>query len=160
MRWASALLGAATVVVVVAGCTGSGGSGGSEAPQDVRFALPTQTPVTCLEHQSELPGPAYTGGVDGDTAAILGMLRYWASNGSLPYCDGEPPSDVDQRWRDLVVELGAASPGSTPSGPAPSVPTLSPPPGPTEPAPSDPAPSESVPSEPAPTGGTPTPTTT
>ena len=102
--------------VALAGCTGAVGE--TPAEPDGTFALPDETEVACLEHQQETPGPAYTGGADGDTAAILGMLRYWASYGDKPYCDGAPASEVDQQWRDLVVDLGATRPPDPPPAPA------------------------------------------
>ena len=104
------------VGLVVGGCTG--GTGGSAGRPDGTFSLPEGTEVTCLEHQQQAPGVDYTGGADGDTAAIFALLRYWAENGALPYCDGQPPTAVDLQWRDLVEQLGATrppdSPGTTP----------------------------------------------
>lgn len=123
MRVRPALLPLA-VCLLAAGCTA--GTGEPPAEPEGTFALPTEAEITCLEHQEQPPGVAYTGGVDADTAAIFTMLRYWASNGDKPYCDGEPPTAVDVQWRDVVEDLGAAHPpdppGVTPSEPDPSEP--------------------------------------
>lgn len=116
----------AVTVALAGGCTGGTGQRPAEAAGT--FALPETDDVSCLEHQEQEPGMAYTGGADGDTAAIFTMLRYWASNGDKPYCDGEPSTSVDLRWRDLVAELGATRPPDPPTGtPAGEQPTPDPP---------------------------------
>ncbi len=75
---------------------------------DGRFDPGASEEISCMEHQSDTPGPAYTGGEDGDTAAILAVLRYYVANGAKPYCDGEPPTEVDKMWAQLVVDLGGS----------------------------------------------------
>jgi len=83
--------------VVLSGC-------GSD---DGRFD-PGGDDLECMEHQEDSPGTAYTGGEDSDSAAILQVFRYYVANGSKPYCDGEPPSDNDREWAQLVVDLGGS----------------------------------------------------
>jgi hypothetical protein len=70
-----------------------------------RFRLEGGRP-DCRVHQTEKPGTAYTGGVNGDTEAILGMMSYLTAHGSQPYCDGRPPNDIDRHWSALYAELG------------------------------------------------------
>lgn len=86
------------VGVVLAGCGGDDG----------RFNVGASDEVECMEHQEESPGTAYTGGDEGDSAAILQVFRYYVTNGSKPYCDGEPPSETDREWAQLVVDLGGS----------------------------------------------------
>ena len=107
--------------LVAAGCTG--GSDNPPAQATGTFALPAAGEVACLEHQERTPGTAYTAGSGGDTAAILALLRYWATHGEKPYCDGQPPTAVDLRWRDLVAELGARRPPDVSGTPAADEPT-------------------------------------
>jgi len=105
---------AAVGLCLAAGCTG--GTGEPPVEPEGTFALPAEAEVSCLEHQEQSPGVAYTGGADGDTAAIFAMLRYWASNGDKPYCDGEPATAEDVQWRNLVEDLGAVRPPDPPAG--------------------------------------------
>ena len=75
---------------------------------DGRFDPGKGDQSTCMEHQTESPGTAYTGGEDGDTAAIFAVLRYYVSNGDKGYCDGQPPTETDREWAQLVVDLGGS----------------------------------------------------
>ncbi len=88
----------AAVAVFLAGCSSDDG----------RFDVGDSEDITCMEHQNDEPGEAYTGGDKGDTAAILAVFRYYVSNGSKDYCDGEPPTETDQKWAQLVVDLGGS----------------------------------------------------
>jgi hypothetical protein len=76
---------------------------------DGRFQAGTVTePLTCLAHQADQPGPAYTAAEGADTAAIFTMLRYFTTNKSVAaYCDGEAPTETDRSWAQLYVDLGA-----------------------------------------------------
>ncbi len=98
--WRSTLV--AVAVLSFAGCTG-------ESADDGRFDRgEVEGELECMEHQAESPGTDYTGGTEADTAAILGMFRYYVDNGDKPYCDGDPPSDTDRDWAQLVVDLGGS----------------------------------------------------
>ena len=94
-----------TVVAFSAAGVFLGGCGGGS---DGRFVTGDAAELTCMEHQPDAPGTAYTGGEDGDTAAILAVFRYYVANGSKPYCDGEPPTETDRMWAQLVVDLGGS----------------------------------------------------
>lgn len=94
----STALAVSLAALVLAGC----------GADDGRFDSGEDGEITCMEHQTQVPGTAYTGGEDGDTAAILGVLRYYVQNGSKPYCDGEPPTETDRMWAQLVVDLGGS----------------------------------------------------
>ncbi|MBA2416777.1 MAG: hypothetical protein H0V64_13010 [Geodermatophilaceae bacterium] len=96
--WRSTVLAVSAAAVLLAGCGGGDG----------RFNAAGSEEITCMEHQTDEPGTAYTGGEDGDTAAILGVFRYYVENGSKPYCDGEPPTEIDRMWAQLVVDLGGS----------------------------------------------------
>lgn len=89
----------AAVAVMLAGCSSDDG----------RFDVGDSEDITCMEHQTDEPGAAYTSGEDGDTAAILAVFRYYVANGSKPYCDGEPPTDTDRMWAQLVVDLDGSA---------------------------------------------------
>lgn len=96
--WRSTVLVVPVAAMLLAGCSGDDG----------RFDPGDSDEITCMEHQSDEPGTAYTSGEDGDTAAILAVFRYYVTNGSKPYCDGEPPTDTDRLWAKLVVDLGGS----------------------------------------------------
>lgn len=96
MRRLAGALGLAAVLL--AGCGGDDG----------RFDPGGSDEIECMEHQDASPGTEYTGGEDADSAAILQVFRYYVANGSKPYCDGEPPSDNDREWAQLVVDLGGS----------------------------------------------------
>lgn len=76
---------------------------------DGRFVPGESAEIDCMEHQPDSPGTAYTGGEDGDTASILEVFRYYVANGDKGYCDGEPPSDTDREWAQLVVDLDGSA---------------------------------------------------
>lgn len=101
--WLRPLIVVPAAVLVLAGCTG-------ESADDGRFdpGGGEEQELTCMEHQEESPGTDYTGGAEGNTGAILIMLRYYVNNGDKPYCDGEPPTETDQEWAQLVVDLGGS----------------------------------------------------
>lgn len=86
---------AATAVLTVGGCA-SGDSKGAFRTAD----------GSCQIHQSALPSTAYTGGVNGDTEAILIMMGSYTAHGTQPYCDGRPATAVDRAWSRLYVRLG------------------------------------------------------
>lgn len=109
-RSGTPLLVSVLVAGVLAGCTGGSSDDGS-------FVLPSSDGA-CQEHQLERPGVDYTGGEDGDTAQIFTLLKYWTANGDKPYCDGEPPSEIDEEWAELVAQLQDGEPA--PQTPVPS----------------------------------------
>lgn len=90
---------AAVLVVSLSACSGG---------DDGRFVTGEQAEVSCMEHQTDSPGTAYTGGAKADTAAILAVFRYYVSNGDKGYCDGDGPDDQDLEWAQLVVDLGGS----------------------------------------------------
>jgi hypothetical protein len=100
-RRARAVLVLAGLALTLAGCGGTAADG--------RFvAGPGPFPLSCLEHQPDSPGRAYTGGESGDTAAIFDMLRYYTGNkAATAYCDAKGPTATDRRWAELYVDLGA-----------------------------------------------------
>ena len=63
--------------------------------------------LSCLKHQSQAPGARYTDDTLRRTEDTLSLLRYYTANGAKPYCDGQDLTDVDRRWLDLYVRLGA-----------------------------------------------------
>lgn len=89
-----------TLAVAVASCSHATPVAGNQFDDQKRVA------VSCLDHQSERPGIAYTGGTKADTSKILVMLHYYVANGSKPYCDGGHASDIDRTWAQLYVTLG------------------------------------------------------
>lgn len=97
-----ALLATAAAGLVLAGC-------GSDGSTDGRFdAGAAAAPLSCLAHQGDDPGSAYTAGEDADTAAIFTMLRYYTANKAVTaYCDGKAPTKTDRAWARLYVDLGA-----------------------------------------------------
>ncbi len=103
---------------LLAGCTG--GSSGPE-PQPT-LLLPSSSPYSCQAHQEQPPGSDYAGGAEADTARVLTLLRYWKENGDKPFCDGEPATEADTAWADLVQRLLDNEPAPTTS-PAPATTT-------------------------------------
>lgn len=101
--WRSSLRTAYAAVIATLLLTGCSSDG------DGRFDAGGSEDITCMEHQSAEPGPAYTSGDDADTAAILTVFRYYVANGSKPYCDEQPPTDTDKLWAQLVVDLGGSA---------------------------------------------------
>lgn len=95
-------LGAACALLVLlgSGCTLTGGD-----DEGATFVFPETEVVQCQEHQERPPSAAYAGDEDSDTVAMLQLLRYWVNNGDKPYCDGEPPTEVDQEWEQTVQRL-------------------------------------------------------
>lgn len=82
---------------------------GNKATDDGTFQAGTAAyPLSCLNHQPNVPGNAYTAGEHGDTAAVLEMLKYYTGNRDVPrYCDGAGPTPRDRAWAQLYVTLGA-----------------------------------------------------
>lgn len=91
-------------LVALAGCTAA-------KPEGATFVLPTTEVVECQEHQTVGPSDAYAGDTGSDTVAMLELLRYWTANGDKPYCDGEPPTEVDEEWAETVARLQQADTG-------------------------------------------------
>ena len=81
--------------------------GGSDS--DGTFIAGTDTyPLSCLQHQDQAPGAAYSGEDKGNTAAVFQMLEYYTANRSVvAFCDGKAPSKVDRAWAQRYVDLGA-----------------------------------------------------
>ena len=99
----------ALAVAAMAGCTAIVGQ------QDgATFVLPDTETVECQEHQEREPSSAYAGDENSDTVAMLDLLRYWTAHGDKPYCDGEPPTEIDLMWAQTVERLRGGS--STPTG--------------------------------------------
>ncbi|MDQ2838079.1 MAG: hypothetical protein M3Y42_10290 [Actinomycetota bacterium] len=92
-------------VALLAGC----GHRAKPAAQSGLFDNQDQATISCLKHQSEQPGPLYTGGQSADTAHILQMMQYFTSNGAKPYCDGAKATAIDQTWAKLYLSLGGTS---------------------------------------------------
>ena len=92
---------AAALALSLGGCADSSADG--------RFNPGTAAePLTCLAHQSDQPGQAYTAAEGANTAAIFAMLRYYTTNKAVTaYCDGKAPTKADRSWAQLYVELGA-----------------------------------------------------
>lgn len=92
----------ALALTTLAACGGGDSSDG-------QFAAGTATyPLACLEHQQQMPGTIYTGGEQGNTAAVFQMLEYFTANKAVTaYCDGKAPSKVDRAWAQTYVDLGA-----------------------------------------------------
>lgn len=88
----------AALVALLAACSES-------EPEGATFVLPSTDVVECQEHQTVGPSDAYAGDADSDTVAMLDLLRYWTANGDKPYCDGEPPTEIDQEWAQTVARL-------------------------------------------------------
>ncbi len=100
---AGRILAAAALVTTLTACGGSGDDAGG------RFATGTgEYPLSCLDHQPDAPGAAYTGTGASDTGAIFQMLKYYTGNKAVTaYCDGKGPTDTDREWAELYVDLGA-----------------------------------------------------
>jgi hypothetical protein len=96
MRLRGAVLG----VLLVTACSGTAPDPGP------RFAYESGEP-SCMKHQPHPPGTRYTDATRVRTEETLSVLRYYTANGTKPYCDGKGPTDVDRRWADLYVRLGA-----------------------------------------------------
>ncbi len=92
-------------LMVIGGIAGCGHTHKSAATG--LFDDQQQATLTCMTHQSQRPGPLYTGAAQhADTAHILQMMQYYTSNGAKPYCDGASPTTIDQAWARLYVSLG------------------------------------------------------
>ncbi len=115
------VLGLAIAPGLLAGC--SGGSDAGPPPQPTLVVPTGSTPYTCQEHQEQPPGPDYSGGTEADTARVLTLLRYWNENGDKPHCDGEPATEIDTAWADLVQRLLDDEPAPTTTTPAPATTT-------------------------------------
>ncbi|BFV56303.1 hypothetical protein KCMC57_up14070 [Kitasatospora sp. CMC57] len=77
------------------------------ADEQGRFDPQNASPSpTCLQHQAQQPGTRYSGGQEADPTAVLEMMRFYTANGTKAYCDGKPPTAVDQRWTGLYTALG------------------------------------------------------
>ena len=97
------LTGAAIALAwVLGGCASTDSASGRFDPGTAA------APLTCLAHQSDQPGVAYTAGEGADTAAIFTMLKYFTANKSVTaYCDGKVPTKIDRTWARLYIDLGA-----------------------------------------------------
>lgn len=83
-------------------------AGCSSAPDPgPRFDNEGAQQLTCMRHQPTMPGARYTDVAHRRTDETLPLLRYYTSNAAKPYCDGAPPTDIDRRWAQLYVDLGA-----------------------------------------------------
>ena len=89
------LLTAAATAMLISGC-GSSARTGSFRTAD----------GSCQVHQSALPSTAYTGGVNGDTEAVMAMMGSYTAHGTQPYCDRQPATATDRVWIRLYVHLG------------------------------------------------------
>lgn len=94
---------AGLLALLLSGCGSSSEDGGTFATGDE-----SAYPLACMEHQTEKPGTAYTGGESATTALVLKMLRYYTANRAVPgFCDGKPPTGTDKAWAQLYVDLGS-----------------------------------------------------
>ena len=90
--------------------TGCGHSSKKTAVAAGLFDSQNQAKLTCMTHQTQQPGPLYTGGAaKADTAHILEMMQYFTANGAKPYCDGAKATSDDTQWAKLYVSLGGAA---------------------------------------------------
>jgi len=94
--------GLATVTAAIFGVLSAG-------PRTGGFRLAADDTQTCRVHQSALPSAAYTGGVKGDTQAIMLMMHDYTAHGTQPYCDGRKATSEDQAWTRLYAELGGSA---------------------------------------------------
>lgn len=102
MRRLGAGIAAGALSASLAAC-GGGSDGG-------RFVTGDEAayPVTCLEHQPDMPNTEYTGAENANTVIVLKMLRYYTSNEAVTtYCDAKGPTKTDRTWAQLYVDLGA-----------------------------------------------------
>ena len=97
-------------LAITVALTGCGHSSKKAAIAAGLFDSQNQTKLTCMTHQTQQPGPLYTGGAaSADTAHILEMMQYYTANGAKPYCDGAKASADDAQWAKLYVSLGGAA---------------------------------------------------
>jgi hypothetical protein len=101
----STALSARRVVVGLAIVAGVGVVSACGSPHSAIGAFRAGSARGCLVHQTVAPGPAYRGGVSGDTGAALGFLRYYTSHGRDPFCDGSSATSIDRTWARLYVDL-------------------------------------------------------
>lgn len=97
------LRGALLSVLFVTACSATAPTAPDPGP---RFA-DENGELRCMAHQPHPPGTRYTDATRVRTEETLAVLRYYTANGAKPYCDGKGPTDVDRRWADLYVRLGA-----------------------------------------------------
>ncbi len=95
-RWAGVVL-AAGAVLGATSCT-------STPVDDGVFTPGPATAAECMEHQPQSPGAAYTGQSPNKLGLTLAVFRYYAQNGTKPYCDGAGPTAVDKQWAQFVVD--------------------------------------------------------
>jgi hypothetical protein len=93
----------AVLALFLAGCGGPH----RHAAANPRFH--DRSPATCQAHQSGRPGVDYRGGAHAAPALVLGMMRYYTSQGNQPYCDRQQATAADRDWARLYVTLGGAA---------------------------------------------------
>ncbi len=101
-RPTTAVLGALTAAVLVAGC---GSSSKGPAFKTQAGVAPNAATQTCLVHQTSNPTTAYKGGPDGTTVDVLTFLAYYTANGNKKFCDGKPANAKDKTWAALYASF-------------------------------------------------------
>ena len=90
----------------IAGCS----SGAKTPAGPATFHVPDGFVVqaastTCLLHQTDAPTKEFMGGSSASLALQLPFMAYLTANGTKPFCDGKPATDIDKKWAELYVTL-------------------------------------------------------
>jgi hypothetical protein len=93
-----------TLLLGAVACTGAAPDPGPRFDDETTGVV---RDLTCMKHQPQPPGTRYTDDTRRRTGETLALLRYYTANGAKPYCDGHGPTDIDRRWVDIYVRLGA-----------------------------------------------------
>jgi hypothetical protein len=103
------LLGTCILVIALSGCSGSAPktSPTSAPPPTAVFDDQGGQAISCLNHQTQAPSPAYQAGPSVVSELELPMLAYYTRNGNQPYCDNRPATPTDLSWLTTYVQDGA-----------------------------------------------------
>lgn len=93
---------AVALALLLAGC------GGSHRHPAANPRFHDRSPATCQAHQNGRPGPDYQGGTRAKPDLVLGMMKYYTSQGNQQYCDHRAATVADRDWARLYVALGGA----------------------------------------------------
>ncbi|MFK0251851.1 hypothetical protein ACIQUM_44740 [Amycolatopsis azurea] len=104
-RFRGPVLSTLLFLAVVVACSGTAPGTGPRFDDETTDGVATE--LTCMKHQPQAPGPRYTDETLRRTDETLALLRYYTANGAKPYCDGNDVTDIDRRWIDLYIALGA-----------------------------------------------------
>ena len=100
-------VGARSAAVTIGLLLGLSGCGSSAPEPGPVFDNEGAATISCMKHQTAPPGARYTDPAMKNTSEVFSLLRYYTANGSKPYCDGAPATDIDKQWAQLYVEQGA-----------------------------------------------------